>query len=71
MQKYPGKVHLDARMHSAKEVQEVCTYPAGRESIKLDYCIGFSSKNSFELSPETILGSPLSNHSATSVLVSW
>lgn len=71
MSKHPGQVHCDARIHSAEDVLKVCTYPAGRESIKLDYCIGFSSKTSFRLSSEDILASPLSNHSATSVLVSW
>lgn len=72
---HPGVVHADARLGSfsasADDLLDICTYPSGKESIKLDYCIGFSSKASFEMSPETVLSSPLSNHSATSVRVSW
>jgi hypothetical protein len=75
MRKHPRTMHVDARLGAfaaqGERMQEICTYPAGTDSSKLDYCIGFSSNESFVLSPERILSSPLSNHAATSALVSW
>ncbi len=75
LREHQGHIHCDPRLggfgDQAPQVQEVCTMPAGNESIKLDYCIGFSRKPSFQMSAERILGSNLSNHSATSVQISW
>jgi endonuclease/exonuclease/phosphatase family metal-dependent hydrolase len=69
------RMHVDTRLggflDDAPEVSEVCTYPSGAESIKLDYCIGFSSRPEFTLSAEKVISSGLSNHSPSSVLVSW
>ncbi|MCP4447833.1 MAG: hypothetical protein GY811_21220 [Myxococcales bacterium] len=71
----PGRMHVDSRLgdflREAPSVAEVCTYPSGAESIKLDYCIGFSKKPGFVLSSERVVSSELSNHSPATVLVSW
>lgn len=69
------RMHIDARLGAfrgeAPCIAEVCTYPSQAESIKLDYCIGFSDEPGFALSAERILSAPFSNHSACSVVVSW
>ncbi len=67
---YKHHMHLDARLHSPS-VQPICTYPSTAPSLKLDYCIGFSSKPGFSLSAETILATSLSNHCVVVVNVGW
>jgi endonuclease/exonuclease/phosphatase family metal-dependent hydrolase len=69
------RMHADQRLarfsDTGPRITEICTYPSSNPSIKLDYCLGFSSSPSFRLSKEEVLPGSLSNHRACAVMVSW